>query len=476
MAVTSASHGIEIGRRALQAHQTALQVTSHNIANANTPGFSRRRIDLETADAGTAGGVGSGVDAVAVVRLRSRFLDSQMRVEQQLLGRWEAIEESLTGIEGIFNEPAGAGSSEAGTIFNEPSGLGLSGSLSRFWNTWQDLANVPEGGAARASVRQEADFLTTTLHQLNQQLIENRLGLDEEIVRVAGDINEIVDQLAALNGEIPRSEFDGGTSGDLLDKRDQLLEELASKVDISVAEAENGQVTVLLSGHNLVQATNAIHLGVRQITVNDFPTSTLVFEDDGSIAPIREGRLRGLIEVRDQTIPDLLTRLDQIANQLVESINGLHRVGFGATGQTGINFFDPSKLSASNIELDDLIKEQTGDLNNIAASGDGNSGDNGTAIGIAGLRNQKSLSGGTDTIEEFYNTLLGVVGSKSKEAQTMAENHRLFSSQIENRRQGVQGVSLNDEAAQLILFQRAYQAAARTVGIIDELMEVTINL
>jgi len=123
----------------------------------------------------------------------------------------------------------------------------------------------------------------------------NRLGLDDEIVRAAGEINEIVDQLAALNGEIPRSEFDGGTAGDLLDKRDQLIEALASKVDISISEAENGQVTVLLSGHNLVQATTAIHLAVRQITENDFPASTLVFEDDGSIAPIREGRLRGLI-------------------------------------------------------------------------------------------------------------------------------------------------------------------------------------
>ena len=473
MSLTSAANGIEIGRRALQAHQTALQVASHNIANANTPGFSRRRVELETADSGVNGGIGTGVDAVAIVRQRSRFLDSQMRVEQQLLGRWEAIEDSLTGIESIFNEPAGAGSSEAGTIFNEPSGLGLSGSFSRFWNAWQDLANVPESGAARAAVRQEADFLTTTMHQLSTQLRENRQGLDEEIVRIAGQINEIIDQLAALNGEIPRSGFDGGTAGDLLDRRDQLLEELASRVDISVAEAENGQVTVLLSGHNLVQATNAVHLGVRTITQNDFPTSTLIFEDDGSIAPIQEGGLRGLIEVRDQTIPDIIARLDLITASLVEEVNGTHRTGFGATGLTGVNFFDAAKTTAGNIDLDERIRD---DLNNIAASSDSNSGDNGAALAIAGLRNKTVLAGNTDTMEEFLYTLLGEVGARSKEAQTMAENHRLFANQIENRRQGVQGVSLNDEASQLILFQRAYQAAARTVAIIDDLMEVTINI
>jgi len=120
-------------------------------------------------------------------------------------------------------------------------------------------------------------------------------------------------------------------------------------------------------------------------------------------------------------------------------LNAIHRVGFGGAGQAGINFFDPSKTSASNIQLDDAIREGIGDLGNIAASGDGNSGDNGTAIAIAGLRNQTSLSGETETLEAFYNTLLGEVGAKSKEAQTMAENHRLFTSQIENRRQGGTG-------------------------------------
>ncbi|MBT6146575.1 MAG: hypothetical protein HOH74_14150, partial [Gemmatimonadetes bacterium] len=134
---------------------------------------------------------------------------------------------------------------------------------------------------------------------------------------------------------------------------------------------------------------------------------------------------------------------------------------------------------APNLNAVPLVLEMSSvaDLNNIAASADGNVGDNGIAIGISALRNDDSLGQlGGDTIEGFFFTLIGEVGARSKEAQTMADNHRLFTSQIENRRQSVQGVSLNDEAAQLVLFQRAYQAAARTVSIIDDLMEVTINL
>ncbi|MBI92941.1 MAG: flagellar hook-associated protein FlgK [Gemmatimonadaceae bacterium] len=316
--------------------------------------------------------------------------------------------------------------------------------------------------------------MVTTLHQLDTQLADLRGSLDQEVIAQVDEINQILDSLAAINGEIPRSVFDGGTGGDLLDQRDRLLEDLSERVDISILEKDNGQVSVLLAGHNLVQANQSVHLASRTINQDDLATSTIFFSDDGSLVPIREGELRGLMEVREVTIPDFQNRLDTIAATMVEEVNRIHRTGTGLAGISGVDFFENSKMAASNISLDDRI---IADLNNISASGDGNAGDNGVALQIAGLRNDDSLGAlGGDTIEGFFFTLLGEVGSRSKEAQTMADNHRLFSSQIENRRQSVQGVSLNDEAAQLVLFQRAYQAAARTVSIIDDLMEVTINL
>lgn len=316
--------------------------------------------------------------------------------------------------------------------------------------------------------------MVTTLHQLDTQLADLRGSLDQEVIAQVDEINSILDSLAAINGEIPRSGFDGGTGGDLLDQRDRLLEDLSERVDISVLEKDNGQITVLLSGHSLVQQNQAVHLDSRTINQNDLATSTIFFSDDGSLVPIREGALRGLMESRDLTIPDFQSRLDTVAVTMVEEVNRLHRSGTGTTGSSGVDFFDNAKLTASNIAVDDRI---IADLNNISASGDGNAGDNGVALGIAGLRNDDSLAGlGGDTVEGFFFTLIGEVGARSKEAQTMAGNHRLFSSQIENRRQSVQGVSLNDEASKLVLFQRAYQAAARTVSIIDDLMEVTINL
>ena len=474
MAITSsASHGIEIGRRALQAQQASLNATGHNIANANTPGFSRRQVRLENAISAVQGGIGSGADLEGVTRQRSRFIDAQMRVQQQVLGRWEVLERGVGSIEAIFNEPAGAGSSEAGTIFNEPSGLGLSGSFSRFWNAWQDLANVPESGAARAAVRQEADFMVTTLHQYHDKLRDTRNEMDADVIDEVADINEMLDELANINAEVPRASFNGGDAGDLLDRRDLIIDELSRRVDISLTESDNGQISVLLAGHNLLQGDHVIHLQVRQTVNEGTSVSRVHYADDGTLAPISEGRLRGLIEVRDNVVPKLMANLDEMAVGLVTEINALHRTGFGNDGGTGVNFFDPTKLDASNIAVDEAILTS---LNNIAASADGNAGDNGMALALSALRNSNILSAGTQTMEGFYHEMLGEVGALSGEAQTMAENHRLFSSQIENRRQSVQGVSLNDEASQLVLFQRAYQAAARTVSIIDELLEVTVNI
>lgn len=474
MAITTATQqSVEIGRRALHAQQAGLNVTSHNVANANTPGFSRRQVNLEHVVSGANGSVGVGVDAASVTRARSTFVDAQARVQQQVLGYWEELESKLSGLEAVFTEPAGAGASETGTVFNEASGMGLSGSLSRFWNAWQDLANSPESGSARAVVRQEGEYLSTSLRQYAVQLQGSRTQLDEEVRGAVGEVNEILDQLGQLNAQIPRARASANGAADLEDQRDLLVDKLSALADVAVSEKENGQLTVLLGGRNLVEDDHVVHLQVRQLAGDGMTTSQVVYSDDRTPAVVGEGRLRGLVEVRDEVIPGMLGRLDELAAGLVTEINRAHRAGYGRDGSTGIDFFDPAKRSAANVTLDQAVVD---DLNNIAASGDGSPGDNGSALALAGLRNARILAGGTETVEGFYTGMLGELGTRSQEAQTMAGNHRLFAQQIENRRQSVQGVSLNDEAAQLVLFQRAYQAAARTVSVIDDLLEVTINM
>ena len=470
---SSANHGIEIGRRALHAQQAGLNATGHNIANANTPGFSRRSVVLENVISGTQNGLGAGADVASIQRQRSSFDDAQMRVQQQVLGRWEALEKGMASIEGVFNEPVGAGAGEAGAVFNEPLGLGISGSLSRFWNAWQDLANMPESGAARAAVRQEADFLINTMHQYDGKLSDIKSQVDQSIIEKVEEVNGLLDQLAELNDQLPEANFGGVEAADLKDRRDLLVDQLSNQIDVSLIEQDNGQLSILVSGRHLLEGDSALHLEVRQSSEDGRSFVQVMLPDGGGIAPIGGGQLLGFTELAYDTIPDFVDRIDQMALSIVEGVNSLHRSGYGLNGSTGVNFFAADKLRASNISISDNV---LADLNSIAASADGNSGDNELALSISSLRNSSLMREGTQTIEGFHNEMLGEIGAKSREAQTMAENNRLFADQIENRRQGIQGVSLNDEASQLVLYQRAYQAAARAVSIIDDLMEVAINI
>ncbi len=474
MAISTATQqGIEIGRRALQAQQAGLNVTSNNVANANTAGFSRRQLQLEAAVTRAGGSVGTGAEAASVTRQRSALIDGQARTQQQVLGYWEAKETSLGSLESIFDEPAGAGTSEAGAVFDTASGTGLSSSLSRFWNTWQDLANAPESGAARAAVRQEGELLSATLRQSAGQLQQSRAQLDDQVAVSVTEINSILDQLGRINAEMPRARASANGAGDLEDQRDRLVDQLSGLVEVGVSERDNGQLSVVLGGREVVAATHVVGLSTRQLVAADAAVRQVVFADDHTPAVFDGGRVQGLIEVRDQVAPALLGQLDQLAAGLVTAVNQIHTQGYGRDGSAGVSFFDPAGTTASTITLDPAVVD---DLSRVAASLDGTAGDNGTALALAGLRRQALFDGAQQTAEEFYASLLGQVGAQSQEAQTMAGNQRLFAQQIENRRQSIQGVSLNDEAAQLVLFQRAYQAAARTVSVVDDMLATLVNI
>ena len=469
------SQGLEVGRRALHAQQLGLNVTGHNIANVNTPGFSRRRVDLSlvTSEISPLGDIGAGVEVLDVLRQQSHFMNAQVRLENQILGRWEFLEQAMSEIEGIFNEMGGAGASEAGAVFSEPSGTGISGSLNRFWNAWQDLAGDPEGGAARAAVRAEGDALVTSFHQLADHFSELRAQLDAEVVSLADEVNALAERIVDLNRSIPTAKADGGTAGDLEDQRDVLIEELSKIVEVEVVERENGHVLVSVGGHHLVDGLEQTTVVVNRVVGPYGDRGIPVFEDDRIPVQVSDGKLGGLLEIRDEVILDTRERLDNLAGTLVEFVNELHRGGFGRDGSTDKDFFDPDGTGARAIALSQDIRD---DLDNIAASADGNPGDNEVALNMANLRQSSLMADRSMTFEDFYLTLLGDMGSRAREASTMAENHRLLSMQLENRRQNVQGVSLNEEATNMIVFQRAYQAAARVVTIIDQLLETTINI
>ena len=235
---------IEIGRNALKAHQIGIAVTGDNIANVNTPGFSRKKAKLQTTP--PVGGFGTGVQVTKVTRARDQLIDAQVRFENGLFGRLESMQRSFTTIEAVFSELAGSSAGEAGAVFSQSSGVGLSGSMSRFFNGFQDLANNPESGAARSVIREEGQLLTRTFNRLDRQLRDLRTELEAEFQRKVDEANTLLEEIARLNVRIPSERLAGGGAGGALeDTRDNLVDELSNLVDITVREEANGSLKVL---------------------------------------------------------------------------------------------------------------------------------------------------------------------------------------------------------------------------------------
>ncbi|MCD6162441.1 MAG: flagellar hook-associated protein FlgK [candidate division Zixibacteria bacterium] len=451
--------GLEIGRRALLSAQYALNTNGHNIANVNTPGFTRQQammISTQPFDSNRMQ-FGTGVKVDSVRRIRSYFLDEQFRQETQRMGRWQTLSYSWEQVE---------------RIFVEPSDNGFGSLLEDFWNSWQDLSISPDSMAARSAVREQANLLINGLHQMNNQMTDLQKSIDDDIQKSVEYINEIANQLASLNETIQTAELSGHQANDLRDRRDLLVDELSDYINVEVLEQPNGNYTVFVGSMAFVDGNTVSNL---ELSVRD--TGTTVIHDikfaNSPISPeIVNGKLAGYIETRDEIVPERLAELDQLALSLVEQLNELHKDGYSLNGETNICFFDPDTTGAADIKLDDLIIADEG---YISASLNGETGDNSNALRIAGLRHELVMNNGTATINDFYNSIVGIIGIKTNEALNMAENQTALVFHIENSKQSLEGVSLDEEMTNMIKYEHAYEAAARVITAMDDALNTIIN-
>ncbi|MEW5701243.1 MAG: flagellar hook-associated protein FlgK [Candidatus Zixiibacteriota bacterium] len=451
--------GLELAKRALLSQQYALTTTGHNIANADTPGYSRQRVNLVATDpfASTVGRVGTGVRVASVRHLRDLFLTGQYRQGSDQLGRWSTLQSALSEVENIMREP---------------SDQGLNASLSSFFNAWQTLSQNPESSAARASVREQASTLVNAFHQVSNRLTDLQQSLDDSVATHVAAINEAAAGLAQLNREIQRTELGGQTANDLRDRRDQMIDELSRQADVRVIEQSNGITRVFLGTMEIVSQDSSRALGTRTVGTGTSTRTQVVWAGSSIEVTVSGGELAGVIAARDQAIPEYQNMLDQLAGAIVGRVNALHAAGYGLDGSTGNNFFDPTATTAARIALSGGI---AGDLNRIAASQSGEVGDNANALAIAGLQDALTLNGNTSTFADYYAQIIGTVGTRSREATTARDNASLVLEQIEFSRQSVQGVSLDEEMADLIKSQHAYAAAARVVSAVDRSLDTLIN-
>ncbi|MFH1278947.1 MAG: flagellar hook-associated protein FlgK [Candidatus Eisenbacteria bacterium] len=456
----SLSSQMEVARRALQTHQLAMSVVGTNIANVNTPGYSRRQVIFETArDLKIGPGmIGTGVDVSNIRRARDEILDGMFREHNGSAGRYFALQSYLSQVESVLGEPDGGGLSEA---------------LGAFWAGWEDLSNEPESMPVRDQLRGVGEQLTNIFHRLDSRFRELQQNLTEQIVGEVGRTNRIADRLAELNRMVTQGEFGGIEASGLRDERDNLIDELSEIFDIQVNEDGRGSVTVMIGSQVLVQDTTGRHLEVETGLQRAAESTRITWEGTDFEVRAGGGLLKGYVEARDVYIQGYIDDLDSLASGMVSRINSAHAAGFGLDGSTGNNFFDPDKVTAGDIRLDDGI---VANLSAIAASGGGAEGDGQNAAAIAGLRTAMTMNGGRATFSTYYNSLTGRIGLDSREAGSFMEAEETLLLDVENRRMQVSGVSLDEEMSFLMSYQHAYEAMIRVTAAIDEMTVALIDM
>ena len=428
--------GIQTSLRGLLAQQRGLDVTSHNVANANTVGYSRQEAALSAAPAltipagatqlGGAAQLGTGVDVQAYRRIRDTFLDLQYRAQSTRLGEQSTLARSLDRAE---------------LAFAEPGENGIADRLGKFWSAFADLSNAPESPAARQSLVEHARSLATTFATLDAQLAVVGSQAAAEYTAITGpggDVEAIAGEIAGLNQAIVSAVGTGAQPNDLLDRRDALLDRLS----------ELGQVTVT-------------DLGGGTIRVNFGDAATPLVDDltvtwpQALTAP--GGKLGALLDLSGPagTIASLRTELNQVVRTIADSVNAIHTAG---GGPAFFGYLAGSEASTLTVAVTPAA---------VRAGSTAAPGANDVALALAGLR-----GGAGDTA---YASLVSRIGNAAREALRQEESAQVLTESVRDRRESVSGVSLDEEMSNLLRFQRAYQASSRTLSTLDEALDVLIN-
>jgi len=458
MGSLSSSLNIAIG--SMLADEGALATTSNNIANVNTPGYSRQRANLAENSPVEIGGInyGTGVQLQDVTSLRDSILDLRVNQETQQQGQLNAFI---------------SGGQQIQTLFNETAGTGLQAPISAFFNSFQQLSVNPTDPNARQSVITSAQNLASALNQASTNLTTQQQNTDLEVKQSVGQINSLTSQIAQVNLQISGALGSGSNPGPFIDQRQQLINQLSGYVDVSEVDAGNGNITLTTSnGTPLVVGGQSF-----AFTTQADPTTGLqdVYSGSSNItSQLTSGQLAGQLQIRDQEIPAIRNSLDSLAYNLSNAVNTQAEQGYDLNGAAGGPLFTPL---ASQTGAAAALSVAITDPSKIAASGSaaaGSAGDNQNANALFALQNQQIVNGQTPL--GYYSGIVFKIGNDVATAQTQQQSGSLVLQQLQNLQGGVSGVDLNEEAANLIQFQNAYQASAQVSSVIDSLMQTTINM
>ena len=538
---------LDIAKTSLIASQKAISVTSHNISNANTPGYTRQRAVLEPMNPINVGGLlfGTGVNVTSIQRIYDSFQSTQLRAADSKLSSYDTGYGLMKTLE---------------TMLYDVNGSGLSTPLDDFFKAFHNVANNPESSAERSTLLSSATILADRFNSIDASIRQNLDNINNSVAAQIDQVNALAAQVADLNNQIGVVEIAGVTANDLRDKRDLLLDSISKIVDITTRENENGAVDVYVAGGSfLVTGNRSAPLSAEINNSNPFLYDIISNGSDIS-GSISGGAIKGLIDASTK-YRETLDKINLMAATLVKEVNVQHRAGYGLDGSTGVDFFTPlavnmkasagntggavitggnvvdqSLLTLSNYEIrftgpsnytvvntsnntvvtngaytsgsaisfdgiSFMITDNTGapaagdtfrvdtvgsaahyigvavsDTKQVAAASSAATvpGDNTNALAMAGIKDLTVLNG--ITLNQYFNAMVADIGVVTNSASTNADAQRKVVEELQLAKDSLSGVSLEEEAVNLIKLQKAYEASAKLMTTADKMFDALLAI
>jgi flagellar hook-associated protein 1 FlgK len=480
---------LSIGITGLHASKKGLETTGHNLSNANTEGYSRQKIDQTTNPPVLKGGLvhGTGTRIASISRYHDSYLEKRLNSNVSDHHFFDERQIQMNQLENIFNE-----------VDSE----GLNQLINKFFNSFRELANQPENETIRSVVRDNARLVVKDFKRIYKTLNNISRNIDQKIINNVKDINHYLHDIAQLNKRISILESSGDQTGDLRDQRDLAVKNLSKFFHVNTYVDDNGQYVVsanrvgtLVAGMQ-VQELKSGSLSKEDSKNNMYGSSEIYFNQKALETKLSHrffrGKIASLIEARDKDIVNLKESIDNIAFNLITLTNKIHQRGHinakletdenGNIVETnrkikGVNFFkniEQKSEAALKIDLSDDVKN---DLSNIVSALEPNSpGDNRVAIAISKIQHEKMLDNGTTTIEEKYLQTIGEIGIETGKARLDYEQSRGILAQTQSLREKISGVSIDEEASNLVRYQQAYEASAKVMKTADEMFKTVLNI
>lgn len=442
---------------ALFAAQAGLATTGHNIANANTAGYSRQDVlfSARRPDMTAVGAIGRGVEVDGIRRIQDDFLLNTLRSQTARGESYSSVDSALSEVESIL-----------GSVDNDH----LGDALSDFFGAWNSLAQPPIDTSLKDYVVESASRLVTEFHRIDDSLTSLETNIETSIQLEIGNLNRLLTQVADMNRQIMAAEAGGEPANDLRDQRDLLITQVSSIAEVTVHEREDGTKDVILAGRTMVARDSVTLFQSEYQRDGDGYRMMVVTGGNKQAVNLSTGKLEGLLSSRDVHLADVRARLDDVAAKLISDVNSLHVQG-RTLGSSGLQFF-----TGDNLHTIGVNPELTASPGLVATGRTTAAADNEIALAIANLGNLSADAGDSRTVNDSYRALLTDLASQRSTFEFLVENQQAVVASLESKLASVSGVSLDEEGAAMVRYQNAYTAAARIVTTVQEMYDTLMNM